>query len=123
MSVRQDISPDLWDKCIRALLEIRNYQDDWDGEGSKAPAAPNVDTAIIWARYMQETAPWTPPPQVVPGTGGEVILAWKDSERYLEAEIPRPGRFEWMCKPKGQRAVFCINDGKIPLLMEWAAAR
>jgi hypothetical protein len=93
---------DPWERCVRELQALFGLQDDWDGEGSAAPAPANVETAVRLLQLASRFGEF-PPPQVVPGGNGEVILAWRDDPVYLEAEVVTPGRIEWMLAAPGQQ--------------------
>ena len=102
-----------WSKCINALLRLRNLDDDWDGEGSPAPSTANVDRAIEWVQQLRQASPDARLPQPVPGTDGEVVLVWHQGPYYLQAEICKPYRFEWMLTCPGRPAEQWVSGGEI----------
>jgi hypothetical protein len=50
------------------------------------------------------------PPQVVPGGNGEVILAWREGDMYLEAELVSPGKVEWMLAGPGRQTIHRVTE-------------
>ncbi len=48
-----DRQVDQWDRIFRELEGVRNLQDDWDGLGAKAPAAPLLESAVELARILR----------------------------------------------------------------------
>jgi len=51
-AARREPSARSWKNCVDELLRIRNFQDDWDGEGSPAPSIEVVDGAMKLARTL-----------------------------------------------------------------------
>ncbi len=86
----------LWDRVIDELLRIRNLEDDYDGEGTEAPAPALVDGAIRLAKSFREERS-TPPDRVHAGVNATVYFEWFTSVGYGELEIVSPvqaeGRF------------------------------
>lgn len=81
---------------LRDLETVGSYGDDWDGQGSVAPAPALVRFAqqLIYQLCAQERM--MPPERVVASPRGGLVLEWRHPEGYVEAEIEEPGRVEWM---------------------------
>ncbi len=50
---RQQLA-DGWKKCFDSLLEIRELEDDWDGQGTQAPTPEVVDSAMILSVMLRQ---------------------------------------------------------------------
>jgi hypothetical protein len=85
-----------WDRCIRSLAALRDLEDDWDGEGARAPVIENVVRAIQFIELLRGTVPTLPVPCAAAGVSGDVLLFWRTRGYSLQAEIIQPHRFEWM---------------------------
>jgi hypothetical protein len=71
-----DKSAEGWKRCIDALLDIRLLEDNWDGQGSPAPAHEIVDSALILAVLLRQKH--VEPPQVtVQSVQGTVLMEWQ----------------------------------------------
>jgi hypothetical protein len=93
---------DPWQRCMKDLEALFGLQDDWDGEGSAAPNAVNVKSAMRLLELAYQSGNFPSTPQVVPGGNGEVMLAWREGDLYLEAELVTPGKVEWMSAGPGR---------------------
>lgn len=113
---------DEWDKCIRALVALRDYKDDWDGEGANATAPENISRAIQYVgllrRHRSSSAP-----KVAPGVSGEVLLTWRKGTDSLEVEICRPDRFEWMRMRPDGTAEHWVDGGELTRVLNFLANR
>ena len=79
-----------WRKCIDDLLTIRLLEDDWDGQGSEAPAPELVDSAIILAVLLRQKG-IEPPCRTVQGVTGNVVLEWQWGQKTTaEIEVIEP---------------------------------
>ncbi|HBI42606.1 MAG TPA: hypothetical protein DDY78_07065 [Planctomycetales bacterium] len=83
-------------QCLKELESLFDLQDDWDGEGSAAPDPVNVRSAKRLLELAYQSGNFPSPPQIAPGGNGEVILAWREGDLYLEAELVALGKVEWM---------------------------
>lgn len=79
----------VWDERIDQLLAIRLLDDDWDGQGSPAPAVEVVDSALVLALLLRRDGV-DPPTGVVQGVGGEVVFDWQSADKYVEVEVTGP---------------------------------
>ena len=75
-----------WADIIDELLRFRNLQDDYDGEGSRAPGTFVSDSAIHLTQSLQANGE-TPPDIVVPGVNGTIYLEWHSPTQIREIEI------------------------------------
>lgn len=94
-----------WDERTDDLLRIRMLKDDWDGLDAEAPDAALVDSAIDLFKMLRNEGRVLPPTRIVAGPTGTVVFEWQVEDTYLEAEIIRPFRAEWMLKQAGQPTV------------------
>ena len=78
-----------WTDLIDDLLRIRNYGDDWDGEGSEALAPALIDGAITLAQRL-ESFGMEPANRVLAGVNGTVSFEWQSAEGYREIEVTSP---------------------------------
>ena len=85
--------------AIRALLELRKLEDDWDGSGSPpiTPSAVECARALLVALEIDDP----PEPQIVPVPGGGLQIEWESAERELEIEILPSGAIEYLTVEKG----------------------
>jgi hypothetical protein len=92
---------DCWSNRIDELLAIRLLPDDWDGQGSTAPATDLVDSALMLARSLRQGG-IEAPNRIVPGVNGSVIFEWQVGEEYCEIEVTRPYHAEGLRLVPGQ---------------------
>ena len=78
-----------WNQRIDQLLAVRQLEDDWDGQGSPAPAVEVVDSALVLALLLRQ-AGVEPPTGVVQSVGGEVLFDWQSPDKYVELEVTGP---------------------------------
>lgn len=89
-----------WSQVMDDLLALRTLEDDWDGQGAKAPHPALVDSAIALAQYFR-TIEKSPADFAVAGVNGTVVFEWHDPDEYLEVEVTAPGRAEGRRVRKG----------------------
>ncbi len=88
-----------WKQIMDALIDLLRLEDDWDGQGAKAPSQSLVHSSIELARMLSDpleqpmdALPFgTVPSRVVPGVNGTVIFEWQEGETYSELEVTQPG--------------------------------
>ncbi len=83
-----------WKKCLVSLLEIRELEDDWDGQGTPAPTTNVVDSATILAVMLRQRGV-RPPTTTLQGVAGDVFFEWQwpdQSNLTLEVEGPFEAR-------------------------------
>ena len=102
-----------WNQIVDKLAQMRELQDDWDGQGASAPTAENMGAAENWVGEMRRYSQAIPPSQVVPGVAGEVLLMWQKEGFYLEAEISKPSEVEWMLAIPGQANKHWVTNGSV----------
>jgi hypothetical protein len=80
----------LWVERIDELLAIRQLEDDWDGQGTPAPAIDVVDSALILALLLKREG-FAAPNLVTQGLSGGVHFDWLPHDgRYVELQITAP---------------------------------
>lgn len=80
----------VWDDRINSLFAIRQLEDNWDGQGSPAPAVGVVDGALVFALLLRRDGA-EPPTGVVQGIDGEVVFDWQTPDgKYVEVEVTGP---------------------------------
>lgn len=79
-----------WEKRIDQLLAIRQLEDDWDGQGTPAPAVDVVDSALVLALLLRREG-IEAPTGVVQGVNGDVLFDWQSPDgKYVEVEVTGP---------------------------------
>jgi len=76
-----------WSQAIDDLLEIRNLEDDWDGQGGEAPDPTLVDGAIVLAQDLRSLGIGSPD-RTVAGANGTVFFEWDNPIESFEFEWP-----------------------------------
>jgi hypothetical protein len=76
---------------IEQLQAMRNLEENWDGYGAAAPAAPAIDLAqefvgLIETMWKKATSSWCAL-YVSPTRIGGVLLEWEDRAMQHEVEI------------------------------------
>lgn len=92
---------DTWSQCRDELLAIRALDEDWDGQGAKAPSAALVDSAIQLAEILRQRGV-DAPCRIVPGVNGTVIFEWQQDGIYREMEVIKPCHAEILEMSPGQ---------------------
>lgn len=91
-TARRDTAADhlVWVERIDQLLAIRQLEDDWDGQGTAAPATAVVDSALILALLLRQDG-IAGPNLVTQGLGGEVHFDWLTGDgKYIELQVTAP---------------------------------
>ena len=102
-----------WKKCIDSLLEIRLLEDDWDGQGSPAPAAEVVDSALILAVLLRQHHV-VPPNFTVQSVQGSVILEWQRPDgTTFEIDVTEPDAADVFLMVPGQPAQHWEIKGRV----------
>lgn len=89
-----------WKEVIDELLAIRCLPDDWDGQGSPAPATVLVDRAIALACNLRARGIGAPH-RAIAGVSGTVFFEWHDHDGYREIEVSSPDRADYTLIRKG----------------------
>lgn len=88
-----------WMEAIDELLAIRNYEDDFDGEGSIAPPVQIVDTALTFSNQLGKNK--IPSPDRVTATFNQtVVFEWNFPNFYHSLEFISPTMAEAIWIPK-----------------------
>ncbi len=84
------MASDDWPERIDELLAIRQLEDDWDGQGTPAPATQVVDSALILALLLRREG-IAAPNAVTQGLSGGVHFDWQPADgRYIELQVTIP---------------------------------
>jgi hypothetical protein len=114
-----------WDACFVALRNFLLLEDDWNGEGARAPLASNVYAALAWLQQSRQDG--ASPPQAVPGVMGEVLLVWQAPSFYFEVEINDGSQAEYMFVTHGQSAMHwtapLVARTFVPTTASWSPRR
>jgi hypothetical protein len=102
--------PDSWGTRLSELRALRGLEDDWDGQGAKAPPVELVDSALELALLLRRRGV-NAPCRVVPGVNGAVILEWQGGGAYCEIEVVRPYHAEAMRMVPGRPAEHWVFTG------------
>ena len=79
-----------WKTCIFSLLDIRELEDDWDGQGTPAPSTDLVDSATILAILLRRRDV-LPPKFAYQTLSGGVLLDWPLPDKaMITVEVTRP---------------------------------
>lgn len=82
-----------WGELIDELRALRSLEDDWDGQGAKAPDRDLVESAIKLAVLLRDH-------QIIPahyataGVNGTIHFEWIEADRSLDVEVMAPGLAE-----------------------------
>ena len=82
-----------WDSAIDELLTFRTLPNDWDGEGTDAPAPELVDAAICWAKEFKAGG-IAPPDRVHVSVNATIYFEWHNRIIYYEMEVQTPLEIE-----------------------------
>lgn len=75
-----------WDDVYTVLEEIRQLEDDWDGEGSPAPGGLVVDVARGMVQYFRKEG-YREPSRVHASVNGSIWFEWWINGDYFEVEV------------------------------------
>lgn len=67
----------------RDLQKIRTFQDDWDDEGSSAPAEGALTLAAVFAEFCASKL-GSAPSSAYAGASGDVGLIWRESGGFVD---------------------------------------
>lgn len=86
-----------WRQLSDKLISIHSLRDDWDGEGSIAPALSTVDRATRLAGVL-EALSFPPASRVTASVNGTVVFEWHTADGYLEIEVAsrNDAELRWM---------------------------
>jgi hypothetical protein len=93
-----------WSQLIDDLLALRTLEDDWDGQGAKAPHPSLVDGAITLAQYLRASG-MPPADFATAGVNGTVIFEWHLPTEYREIEVTTPVRAEGRSVRRGSETM------------------
>ena len=95
-----------WKERRVELMEIRRYEDDWDGYGAAAPSPRTVDLAIEFIRVLRARDHADPPVRVALSPNGAIIIEWQRNGAYREAKLDGSSTVQWMHAPQSGRPEF-----------------
>lgn len=86
-----------WSDCINELLDIRNFDDDWDGGGTERLDPTLVDSAINLALSFKGNG-MPPADRVTAGVNRTLFFEWRSLQGFQELEISSPAdaEFRWI---------------------------
>ena len=99
-----------WPELIDELRRIRNYRDDWDGEGTESLDPELVDGAIALAQDLNaEGIPSAN--RVLAGVNRTLYFEWYATGGYREIEVSTLDHAELRIVPTGSKVadVFVLN--------------
>jgi len=80
---------DRWTAVLAELVRMRSLKDNWDGEGTKAPEAPMIESAI-YAANLWRSSGFEPPNRVHVGVNATIYFEWHSDGGYREIEFTPP---------------------------------
>ena len=106
----EEATANTWPQLIDELLRILTLKDDWDGEGTDAPAQALVGGALTLAQSLQEDGV-SPADRVIAGVNGTIYFEWHTSLGYQEIEVTSPVDAEcrWVRKGSEMTEVIGLN--------------
>ena len=93
-----------WSNIFMELARMRTLTDDWDGDGSPAPAGELVDFALALAG-MSSTIGLAQPDLVHAGVNGTIYFEWHAGDVYREMEVTSADAAEFRTLDKRTRHV------------------
>ena len=75
-----------WENVARKVDSFSLLQDDWDGDGSRAPTINVIDSAYLFVQELASLGAPVPK-RVFVGTQNSVILEWRANDDLNELEI------------------------------------
>jgi hypothetical protein len=106
-----------WDQSLSSVENLRGLEDDWDGQGARAPEVANLNQASAWINEMRHWRHALPPTRVSPGTLGEVIFEWRGESFYLVAEVASPTQVDWLLNVPDQPIRQWQTDARSPWIV------
>ncbi len=99
-----------WSDCINELLDIRNFDDDWDGGGTGRLDPTLVDSAINLALSFKGHG-MPPADRVIAGVNRTLFFEWRSPQGFQELEISSPAdaEFRWIAKGSMQPQIIVLN--------------
>jgi acyl carrier protein phosphodiesterase len=92
---------ELWSQAEQRLEEFVFLEDDWDGAGAEPPSLDALRATVEFLQQLFERDE-SPPTALSPTALGSIVLEWRLSDGYLEAEISGRNLIGWMRKdPNG----------------------
>jgi hypothetical protein len=86
-----------WDRVFQEIKRLAFLNDNWDGDGCKAPQLPIVDAALSLVPSLKK-ANWPLPATALATPAGTILFTWREGSFYAELEVMSPTRIEWMTK-------------------------
>ena len=88
-----------WDTISAETSELRDLEDDWDGQGAVAPLTGVVEAGISLAERLRVNG-WPAPARVISSVNGTVIFEWHWADGgYTEVEVVSPTDAEFRSVP------------------------
>ncbi len=99
-----------WSDCINELLDIRNFDDDWDGGGTERLDPTLVDSAINLALGFKGLG-MPPADRVIAGVNRTLCFEWRSPQGFQELEISSPtdAEFRWIAKGSTEPQIIVLN--------------
>ena len=99
--------------CIDTLLLIRLLEDNWDGQGSPAPTAEVVDSALILAVLLRQKHV-KPPVVTVQSVAGSVLMEWQWPDKSsFEIDVLAPDVADIYFMPAGEAVQYWQVAGSL----------
>jgi len=98
-----------WEDAIDAVEGLTSYQENWDGEGSKAIPSELIVTAVEWLRLLTDDEQLPPPGVIYPTPGGTIMIEWQfPNKTRLSAHIRTAWKVEAASHVKGEEPIFHV---------------
>jgi len=82
------VPPAEWtNSVIDAIQSMRDLPENWDGEGADPQDVSTLEGAIRLLRFVAESDPTLPRPEVVPARDGGVQIYWRNGDKYFEVVV------------------------------------
>jgi hypothetical protein len=106
-------SASLSEPVFAELLSYKTFRDGWDGEGSYAPCASDVDAAVEFVRLLK---PMLPLPGAMLDPVGSVGLYWNTDKVYIDINFDRDGTVSFYLRDRntGEESFYEGRDPKNP---------
>jgi hypothetical protein len=111
MALASAISADIraiqsWRERELDLATIREFGDNWDGNGSDAPTVAAMDAAALFLALCKKLDYGNTPARIALSPSGFLSVDWLDGAALLRAEIQDSNEIEWMRAVPGQPTEF-----------------